>query len=194
MKKEFTEYTDDELISIVGKSKGKTDRQIEEAAFGELYARYDSMIHAYCKCILKDADQAEDVFQETFIRFYNSLKANKDLTNVPGYLMTIARNLCYNAKRDEKPKAPVDELEMIADNVESYEHKELLELILMATEFLEPVYRDAFIMREFDGMSYGDIAVKMKISIPNAKIRVVRAKKQVMSQLAPYLKDISEKS
>lgn len=192
MKKEFSEYTDNELARIIKNSKDNRNRRDEQGAFEELYERYDSMIHAYCKCILKDGDQAEDIFQETFIKFYGALKKGVDLTNAPGFLMTIAKNLCANAKRDAKPKAPLDELELVAAHTESYENKELLELIIMAAEFLEPIYRDAFIMREFEGMSYADISEKSRISLENAKIRVIRAKKQVMTQLAPYLKEFSD--
>ena len=47
-------------------------------------------------------------------------------------------------------------------------------------------------MREFKGMRYKEIAKEASISLPNAKLRVTRARKKIIDILSPYLKDIAE--
>lgn len=140
--------------------------------------------------LIGNIDAAEDIFQETFIRFYKSIEKNVEITNISGYLTVIARNLCYNHKRDTKHTVEVDEKHIIYDQSINIENKELLELIIKSLEVLEQKYRDPFVMREFDGMSYKEIAKKLDITIDNAKTRCLRAKRKIIKILDPYLKDI----
>jgi len=50
----------------------KLEKPSSEKAFAELYARYSPRIFAYCRRILGDYDRAQDAFQETFVKFFNS--------------------------------------------------------------------------------------------------------------------------
>ena len=187
--KSVSEYSDTELIKMMS-----SGRQQSEIAFNEIFNRYSSTVLAYCKCLIKEKFQAEDVFQETFIRFFNSVKSKKDMVdiaNILGFLITIARNLCLNVKRDTKKTTPVENLSLATDNGNNYEKTELLELIIMAMEFIEPIYRDAFILREFDGLHYKEIGKKIGISTDNAKQRVIRAKQKIINFLQPYISDIN---
>ena len=96
MEKSYTSYSDDELIVLLSKSGREAER-----AFTVLYNRYSSRIHAYCYRIIEDSTYAEDMFQETFIRFFQTAKSGRAISNVPGFMITIARNLCLNYKRDK---------------------------------------------------------------------------------------------
>jgi len=78
----------------------KNGKSVSEPAFAELYARHSPRIFAYCRRILGDRESAQDAFQETFIRFYNSAQQNREMTNVPAYLLRIARNICLNMQRN----------------------------------------------------------------------------------------------
>ncbi len=184
MGKKFSTYSDDVLVSILNDKDG-------EAAFTELYERYAPPVHAYCLRVTNDEALAEDIFQDTFIRFYQSVKQKTVITNVPGYLITIARNLCLNAKRDAKQNIPVDEFTLKEEFSNNFENVELLELITMALDLLDFDYREAFILREYDGMRYEEIAKICNTSASNAKSRVHRAKQKIKEILEPYLKEFS---
>ena len=187
MNKELKKYSDLELISIMSESK-----QNEELGFNELYDRYDSMVRAYVMTVVRDKDLTEDIVQETFIRFYKTIKNGNDFPNVPGFLITVARNNCLNKKRQSKPKSQIDEYELEYDYNDGYENKELLELVIMSTEFLKDKYRRAFILKEFEGFKYREIAEIESIAIATAKIRVMRARKMIINTLKPYIKDLSK--
>ena len=94
MSNKFTKYSDKELVEIIRKDTS-SKKSSSEKAFGVIFNRYSTKIHTYCKCIINDSDQAEDIFQETFIRFYKSLGKNFEPINVAGFLYTTARNLCF---------------------------------------------------------------------------------------------------
>ncbi|MBI3258158.1 MAG: hypothetical protein HYZ54_01565 [Ignavibacteriae bacterium] len=78
MGKSYTSYTDDELIVLLSKSGREAER-----AFTVLYNRYASRIHAYCYRIIEDSAYAEDMFQETFIRFFQTARSGRVISNVP---------------------------------------------------------------------------------------------------------------
>jgi RNA polymerase sigma-70 factor, ECF subfamily len=187
MSKKYTAYSDKELVLMLeGKEK--------EAAFRELYHRYSSIVHAYCLRVFNNQELAEDIFQETFIRFFNKINIYRENTNVPGFLIKIARNLCLNHKRDVMPTVSMEGMEFPITQDMSYEQKELLDLINMALELLDYEYREAFILREYDGLTYKDIAEICGVTTGNAKSRVFRAKKKIRDILAPYLNELTGKN
>ncbi len=162
-----------------------------EAAFTELYQRYAHRIHAYCYRILSNTEDAEDAFQETFLRFHKTVKAGGAMTNVSGLIFTIARNLCINLKKKNTRWASDDiEDHTLSSRDDAYDQKELLNLIKTSLELINPDYREAFILREYNGFSYEEIARMLEISVPTAKIRVFRAKEKIRKVLEPYLKDL----
>jgi len=184
MGKKYNTYSDEELIKLFYKNK------YESAVFSVLYDRYKSLVMSYAKSILTDKDKAEDIFQETYIRFYKALKRNKKIPNIAGLLITICRNLCYNEKRNIKNNIPVEESHLFESDYLSFENRELMELINLNMQYLDEKYRTAFILREFDGLPYKEIAEIENISTANAKLRVIRAKKQLIKILQPYVSDI----
>jgi RNA polymerase sigma-70 factor (ECF subfamily) len=65
-----------------------------------------------------------------------------------------------------------------------------MNLIRSALELLDDSYREAFIMRFYEGLSYKEIAEITGDSVSSLKIRVMRAKDQVRSILSPYINDL----
>lgn len=64
-----------------------------------------------------------------------------------------------------------------------------MELITTALELLPEDYREAFVLREYDGLPYNEIAELTGASLATAKIRVFRAKEKLRKILEPYLRD-----
>jgi RNA polymerase sigma-70 factor (ECF subfamily) len=74
----------------------------------------------------------------------------------------------------------------------SHDKKELLSLITQAMETLPLDYKEAFILREYEGLSYQEIADMTESSLSTVKIRIYRAKQKIRDILAPYIADISK--
>lgn len=154
--------------------------QGNEAGLVELIRRYQSKIYTSIYLLVKDEDLAEDIFQDTFIKVINTLKANK--YNEEGkflpWVSRIAHNLVIDHFRREK-RAPMinngddfDIFEVLGNYDESTEdrmvreqtHKDLKKLI----QLLPSEQKEVLIMRHFAEMSFKEIADITGVSINTA--------------------------
>lgn len=189
MADKLEEYSDSELFHLM-----QSDKKTAERAFSELYNRLSPKIYAYCRRFLGNREEAEDMFQETFVKFYQSSKFEKEMTNVPAYLLRIARNLCMNQKERhaEKLVSFEDYMAVNEEGDNREEKNELLDLVKRALELLSDEYREIFILREYEGLPYNEIAKVLDITMEAVKVRLFRAKKRVREVLAPYLTDMTK--
>lgn len=185
MVKGIEKYKDEELYYMLN-----SEKKTAEKAFAELYARYSSRVYAYCRRFLGNKEDAQDVFQETFVRFLDSTKQERVMTNVPAFLLKIARNLCVNLKR--KQINPVSFEDYMVVNNSSNDSDELMGLIATAMEVLPDEYKDMFILREYDGLSYKEISDLANVPLSTVKIRIFRAKQKIREILSPYLKELEK--
>ncbi len=187
MDNNYESMPDSDLVKLL-----RENQKQAESAFNVIYKRYSPIVNAYCMKVLNNKQDAEDVFQETFIRFYKNVKPDHNSNNILGFLLKIARNLCLNQKRNRKEFLPIENYQINVQANQNYERKELLELINLALNLIEFDYREAFILREYNDLSYPEIAEICNISEINAKTRVFRAKQKIKNILSPYLKEITE--
>ncbi len=182
----LTQHSDKELILAIRKSSSKKVRSLY---FTELYNRYCQRIWFYCRKVFGDGTFAEDIFQDTFERFYKTVLGDSQIENVQGLLLKIARNLSLNHKRDNK--AIFSEIEdfhvPIIDN--SYESKEIALIVERALELLSDEYKEAFILQVYEGLSYNEIGEIMEIPLSTVRNRVVRAKMKLRDILLPYFEE-----
>jgi len=162
-----------------------------ERAFAELYSRHSGKVWALCIRFLGDENDALDVFQDTFTRFFQAAKTVKDMQNVSGYLLKSARNLCLNARRDKRQLVELEDFHLAVPSP-SLEESELARLITMALDVIPDEFREVFILREYEGLSYSEIADIVGTSLANVKIRIHRAKQKIRDVLSPYLAEFSE--
>ena len=185
MEKDYTNLTDVELYSLLRDVKEKAER-----AFAELYNRYSPRIYNYCRRFLNDKDEAQDVYQETFIRFYQSAEKEKEMSNIPAFLIKIARNLCVNKKKRNKQNISLENIAELQEENRD-EKDELMNLINISMELLPTDYKEAFLLREYEGMTYAEIAEITNISVSTVKIRIYRAKQKLRSILSPYMSEVN---
>ena len=180
-------HTDARLYAML-REKGKA----RDLAFRELYARHSPRVWLYCLKIMGEHTAAEDVFQGTFLRFLQSAEVDREMTNVPGYLLRIARNLCLNTKAKMQPVArPIEEWELVTEEHE-IESRELEQLVATALDLLPEDQREAFVLQAYNGLSYKEIAEVIDRPVTTVRNRVVRAKRRIREILAPYLVDYRE--
>lgn len=162
-----------------------------DAAFAEIYRRYSPRLYAYCRRILGDESAAQDAFQETFVRFFTSAESARTMTNLPAYLLRIARNVCLNMKRSQHQTVELQEFHIVTRE-NPYENDELAELLAYALNLLSIEYREAFILHEYEGYSYAEISQMTGVSTDVVKIRAFRARQKLRRILAPYFSDRPE--
>jgi len=185
MKKGYTKYSDEELITVLKGTKPESDY-----AFAELYDRYGLRINAYIRTILTDRQLAEDIFQDTFIKFYQNVRGDKiNGGSAIGFLITIARNLCLNAKRDTKSTVQIDDLDLPYNPGTSFEDKELADLVIMALDLVDHEYKEAMVLRFFNDLPYDEIAEILNITAARARYLVFTGKQRIKTILQPYLNE-----
>lgn len=183
MKKDYTTYSDYELIDTI-----RNNPKEAGFAFAEIYNRYATDVNAYCKFMMRDKQKAEDIFQEVFLRFYRKITSDFESINIKAYLIKSTRNLCLNYYNRQREFIPLDKVDF-GFTQQNYEEKELFDNILKTIDLLEDKYKEPFILREIDGLSYNEIAEICNLTITNAKTRVKRAREKLIELLEPFLKD-----
>ena len=162
--------------------------------FDEIYAQYDRRVFAYCIYVLGDRDMASDVFQEVFIKMYQSLHTVRDSERIVHWLFRIARNECLNAlksrKRSETRTVQYDDSDgfrLQPENPVSYNDE--IEYLHWGLKQLTKEHREALVLAEFEGFSMKEIAEMTGTSLSNVKVRIHRAKQHLHNILQPILND-----
>ncbi len=183
--KKLKKCTDLELMVMLGGKKPESER-----AFAEIYARYSQSLYAYCEKVMDFAEETDDIFQDTFIKFVETYKQNQAVNNIKGVLIIIARNLCLNYKRDAKEAVEVEDYMLVTEDDKELEHEELLNLLDSAIKMLGDDYREAFVLRNYNGLSYHEIGEILGINSVAVRNRIYRAKEKIKKLLQPFLAEL----
>ena len=118
-------------------------RQGDEEAFDIFIRKYYGDILRYCACHCFDAEDAQDLTQETFVRFFSRFSDYRHKGKTKNYLYTIAGNLCKNYYKKNKAPAADDVYGESRDTTESLEDSVIERAALeWALDHLEPELRD----------------------------------------------------
>ena len=145
--------------------------------FHELYQKYSQDVYRFAYWLCGNAQDAEDITSETFVRALTSSGEIKSET-VKGYLLTIARNLAYKRSNREKRFVPL-ETNLTEDRNQPAVLVEISASLQTAMQFIQSLQetdRAALILRYQDDLSYEEIAGILSISLAAAKVKVHRAR------------------
>ncbi len=150
-----------------------------------LYTRYSGAVLASCLRELGDRGEAEDVVQETFLNAWLALRRGVEPEAPLAWLITIARNLCVSRHRARHARVetlPFDEarhpLTARADSAD-----DLLDLTPLLRRLPER-QRQAFLLREIRGLSYGEVAAEIGLSYTAVATLAFRARRTLARELA----------
>jgi RNA polymerase sigma factor (sigma-70 family) len=151
-----------------------------EEAFRVIHDRYRQRLFAYTRQMLPGSRQdAEDALQDVFVRAYSGLRANEKQLALRPWLYRIAHNRCVDELR--RPVcAPAEMMELLSapvgDPIVEAERRESLRRLITDLRRLPDQQRSALLMRELGGMSYGELAAVLGLSLPALKSLLVRAR------------------
>jgi len=149
--------------------------------FRVLVERYKGSVAGVIKGMLGDCPEAEDVGQETFIRFYHSLADFRGEASLKTYLIRIAMNLSLNElkkrKRFTNTTVYIDSGIPINHENEMPDHEraDTMEMIQNAIDKLEPKQRAVFVLRIVEGYSTKETAKALQIPLGTVLSRLSRA-------------------
>lgn len=156
----------------------------DEFAFVGIYNRYKGPVYSFCYKMLLDSDSAKDVMQETFLRVYENRDRLLKTSSFKSWLFTIARNQCLNSLRRSGRHVGLqpDNSEMIVTSETPFTKMEKQEQVKFVTRFLEslnPDYREVIILREYQNLSYEEIAAVTRSTISAVKSRLFKARRKL---------------
>lgn len=159
----------------------------DEFAFVTLYNRHKEGIYVFCKKVLLDDAAAKDVMQETFLRIYENRDRLLKTDAFRSWIYTIARNQCYNYLRRNKRFVALDPLveERMREDltpVSELEKSEQVALVNRLLGLLKIEYREVLVLREYQNLSYDEIAQIMRTSISSVKSRLFKARRKLAKE------------
>jgi RNA polymerase sigma-70 factor, ECF subfamily len=182
--------TDGELLS----SARAGDRQALEA----LLERHQRRVFRFGLRMCGEEESAKDVLQETLLAAARGIRDFRGAASVSTWLYAIARSFCTKVRRTSK-FAPehVGSIEgspdaaSVPDTRRSPEEdaagKQIEAALREAIAALEPIYREALVLRDVEGLSAPEVAQVLGISIDAVKSRLHRARLAVRERVSPAL-------
>lgn len=154
-------------------------------AIGEIYVRYRSCVYDYSLRFTRDPEAAEDTVQETFLRMYSALAGLRDDMLLRVWLLSIARNFLLNSRRNKRLIDRLHHEPLSTDDspFDAILREENSLTVRSLVESLHPALREVVVLREYEGLSYRDIAAITGISEENVAIRIFRARKAIAARL-----------
>ena len=185
MTEQKTQPTDNQLVVRVQKG--------DKRAFDLLVLKYQYKVHAIVARFIRDRDEVSDVVQEAFIKAYRALPKFRGDSQFYTWLYRIAVNTAKNYLVARSRRPPASDVDL--DDAEYYSGSEQLKdfgspenqlfrdelekVIKQAIVELPEDLRTAVTLREYEGLSYEDIASVMNCPVGTIRSRIFRGRESI---------------
>ena len=185
MTEQKTEPTDQQLVVRVQKG--------DKRAFDLLVLKYQYKVHAIVARFISDSDEVRDVVQEAFIKAYRALPKFRGDSQFYTWLYRIAVNTAKNylvarSRRPPSSDVDLDDAEYYSGSDQLKDHsspenqlfRDQLEVAInQAIVELPEDLRTAVTLREYEGLSYEDIAAVMDCPVGTIRSRIFRGREAI---------------
>ena len=167
-------------------------------AFERLVARYEKRVFNFIRRMIGPSDEAEDLTQETFIRVYERAGTLRRRGAFRPWLWSIAANLCRDhfKRRRYRNHLSIEDgvdperepaLSVSADR--RIDEAEVGRIVARAIRALNPDIRMAIVLREYEGLSYEEIAEAAGCPLGTVRSRLFAARRELRKQLSFLLEE-----
>lgn len=153
----------------------------------QIYEEYGRAIYRFCLSLTGNADEAEELLQETFYRAFLAADRFEGRSTVYTWLCQIGKNIWLKECRRRKRfcEQPMDELPLI-DTSPTPEDSSIIRdeylRVRRAVFRLDEPYKDVFVLHAFGGLSLKEIALAHNKSESWARVTYYRAKQKVIQE------------
>jgi RNA polymerase sigma-70 factor (ECF subfamily) len=167
-------------------------------AFGEIVCRWERRIFALSFGMLGREEDARDATQETFLAAFRNLRGFRGEAKVSSWLHRIAVNQCITRQRRAKVRSETaleDEAEKNAavfalpaevSPARTAEHVERSQAVRRAVCALPPELRQVVVMKEFEELTFQEIADALTLPLSTVKSRLYTALRQLQMRLQKF--------
>jgi RNA polymerase sigma-70 factor (ECF subfamily) len=164
------------------------DRQ----AFGELVCRYQSSVVNVIYRMCGDPRLAEDAAQEAFVRVWQHLNSYKPQYSFRSWLYRIAANVALDILRRERSSSGIDSLPLADKSPtpeQAAERSQRAGQVRRAVAGLSEPLRLVLVLREYEELSYQEIATALEIPTGTVMSRLNAAREQLRRELTGVLEE-----
>lgn len=161
----------------------------DKASYAELVRRYRSFVIALAYRLCGDAAQAEDIAQDVFVRVWQALPGFRGQAAFRTWLYRVASNIAIEQLRHAKPVIDIDNIPLATQDtpedvaLQTEQSRVVREAVLR----LPAQSRLVLILREYEGLSYKEIAATLDIPIGTVMSRLNYARRRLQRDLASYM-------
>jgi RNA polymerase sigma-70 factor (ECF subfamily) len=181
----------------------------DAAAWEEIVQRFHRRIYNVCYRFAGDAENAQDLTQEVFIKMYRTLNTYDSSKGAfMTWVTTITRNLLVDHFRKSKGDRITDSLDTTASEHEdaqplgeqiadrglppdaAVQNREAREMVHLALQKLSPELREAVILRDLQDMDYREISTALRVPEGTVKSRINRGRAELARLLQRTYKQV----
>ena len=169
----------------------------DRRAFESLVRRHERRVFRVALAVLGNNEDAEEAMQDTFVRTFRHLDQFRKEARFSTWLTRIAVNEAIEKRNTRKNYAPLAEAET-AEGIltpkryepwktnpeEQYGRQEMHRIVEDAIRSLPEIYREAFVLRDIEGLSAKEASEVLGISVPALKSRLLRSRLLMRETLA----------
>ncbi len=179
--------TDSELRELQDKDLAIAFKRGDSGAYEAIYQRHRPRVEAVCRRMLQNQADAQEASQEAFLRVYKGLSKFNGRYQLSAWITRVTTNVCLDQLRAKSRRPsdphPVEDLDFMVEpepdggdpaavSIRSAEGRRIRKVL----ESLPPMHRAAIVLRDFEGLSYDEIADVLGISSTQTKALIHRAR------------------
>lgn len=168
----------------------------EEGAYQAIHDRYADRVQRVCRRMLSNPQDAQEAAQESFLRIYQALGRFNGRYQLGAWITRIATNVCLDhlRARSRRPAdfTPLDVVDLEEDRHQPVEGPEMMVIrnaesrrVRKVLAQLPPLHRAAIVLRDFEGLSYAEVAVALQLSECQVKALIHRARQNFKRSWVP---------
>lgn len=151
----------------------------DQEAFNYIYNYYKNSLYYFIFSYTKDSQDAEEVFQDTFVRIHNRIQDLEKLESFESWAFSIAHSMTMSfLKRNKKKKYfQLEEDIDVEDDfsiVDDYEKGEVVDTLKKGFEELNPIFKSVAQLRYLEELSVNEIADTLSVPVGTVKRRLSR--------------------
>jgi RNA polymerase sigma factor (sigma-70 family) len=173
-------------MTVAQEASGAALSPTVSRAAEELFHEHSGWLYGYCLRLLRSPEEAEDAVQATYLNACRSLGRGTRPRAGSAWLLHIARNVCFTRLRARRREGVerVGDVAVLEETVaapnRSYDSLVGLTEALLS---LPERQREAILLREWQGLSHGEIAERLEISHSAAETLIFRARRSLADAL-----------
>ncbi len=160
----------------------------DERAFAIIVRSYQTPVFNYVLRMVGDRSLAEDLTQEVFLRVYQGLPRFSARSKFTTWLFQVTKNRVLDELRatERRPRAvfDIDEVATLEVVDAPFERLEAIDAVWRAVGHLSVDLKMALLLRDIVGLSYGEIADSLEVTLATVKWRIWKAREDVQVALA----------